>query len=339
VADAAQPADLTPPLFGTPAGRTDGGSFGDRLADRVARRRSQLVLGIDPDPARLWPAALELAGGTERGAAERAAHAVAAHCRLLLDAAGEQCVAVKPQVACFERLGAPGWAALAEVMRDAAERDLLVIADAKRGDIDISAAAYGQAFFGRTPTPFGDVEGLGADCLTVSPLLGRDSLAPLISAARQRGSGVLALVRTSNPGAADVQDRELAQGGTVSEALAAMVDELGADGIGAAGLSDVGAVTGATAADRLEGLRAAMPHAVLLLPGIGPQGASGRDLAPAFAPGPAGGLVSASRAIVYAFEADRSATSPGGMTGPRRPAEAARSEAARLRELVWDLYA
>src|ERR1700684_1608975 len=152
---------------------------------------------------------------------------------MLLDAAGDECVAVKPQVACFERLGAPGWAALSEVVHDAGQRGLLVIADAKRGDIDISARAYGQAFFGHTSTPFGDVEGLGVDCLTVNPLLGRDSLAPLVQAARERGSGVLALVRTSNPGAADLQDRELATGETVSEALAGLVDELGAPGVGA----------------------------------------------------------------------------------------------------------
>jgi orotidine-5'-phosphate decarboxylase len=114
----------------------------------------------------------------------------------------------------------------------------------------------------------------------------------------------------------------------VSEALAAIVDELGRPGIGSSGLSDVGAVAGATAPERLERLRAAMPHAVMLLPGIGPQGASGRDLAPAFAPGPAGGLVSASRAIVHAHE------SAGG-----DPADGARREAARLRELIWDLYA
>jgi orotidine-5'-phosphate decarboxylase len=341
VADAAQPVGLASPPFGVSAGRSGGGSFGDRLADRVQRRQSQIVLGIDPDPARLWPEALDLAGGTAGGVVERAARAVAAHCRLLIDAAGEHCVAVKPQVACFERLGAPGWAALAEVMHDAAQRDLLVIADAKRGDIDISATAYGQAFFGRTPTPFGEVEGLGADCLTASPLLGRDSLAPLITAARERGSGVLALVRTSNPGAADVQDRELADGGTVSEALAAMVNELGAPGVGTSGLSDVGAVIGATAADRLEGLRAAMPNAVFLLPGIGPQGASGRDLAPAFAPGPAAGLVSASRAIVYAFEAERDRIDgpTGGPASRPEPADAARAQAARLRELIWDLYA
>lgn len=330
-------AAAAPPQADMPVpGHSHHTSFGDRLAACVQRRRSQIVLGLDPDPARLWPEALELAGGTARhpsGAAERAARAVAVHCRLVLDAAAEQCVAVKPQVACFERLGAPGWAALHEVMRDATERGLVVIADAKRGDIDISARAYAQAFFGATPTPFGEVEGLGADALTVSPLLGRDSLAPLIEVARGRGAGLFALARTSNPGAADLQDRELTAGGTVSEAVARMIDELGRPGVGEAGLSDVGAVTGATAPERLEALRALMPHAVWLLPGIGPQGGSGRDLAPAFAPGPAGGLVSASRAIVYAFERGGRGGA-GGAPGP-----CARDEAARLRELIWGMYA
>ena len=326
--------EAAPPQTAQPfSGHTQPAGFGDKLAEAVHRRGSQIVLGLDPDPARLWPDALELAGGTGSNsphpAAERAARAVAVHCRLLLDAAAEQCVAVKPQVACFERLGAPGWAALREVIDDAAQRGLVVIADAKRGDIDISARAYAQAFLGATPTPFGEVHGLGADALTVSPLLGRDSLAPLIETARPRGAGLFALVRTSNPGARDLQDRELAGGGTVSEALARMIDELGAPGVGESGLSDVGAVTGATAPERLEALRALMPHAVWLLPGIGPQGGSGRDLAPAFAPGPAGGLVSASRAIVYAFE----------RVGSGTPAGCAGDEAARLRELIWGLYA
>src|SRR3979411_1248776 len=101
-----------------------------------------------------------------------------------MDAVGAECVGVKLQVACFERLGAPGWAALQEVVDRARERGLLVIADAKRGDIDVSAVAYGQAFFGETPTPYGPVAGLGADALTVNPLLGEDSLQPLVQAAR-----------------------------------------------------------------------------------------------------------------------------------------------------------
>jgi orotidine-5'-phosphate decarboxylase len=203
-----------------------------------------------------------------------------------------------------------------------------VIADAKRGDIDISARAYGQAFFGGTPSPFGVIPGLDVDLLTASPLLGRDSLEPLLAEARATGGGLLVLVRTSNPGAADIQDRTLEGGGAVSDLTAALVMALGEDGVGTAGLSDVGAVTGATAPEHLERLRSEMPHAIFLLPGLGAQGADGGGLEAAFAPGAAGGLVSSSRSIVYAFQ------SAGG-----EPAAAARAEAARLRELVWNRYA
>lgn len=292
----------------------------------MAERESQLVVGLDPDPARLWPRALELTGGGEGSPAERAARAVAAHCRLVIDATAEQCVAVKPQVACFERLGASGWKALQEVVTGAQERGLLVICDAKRGDFDVTAGVYAQAYFGQTPTPFGLVSGLGTDAMTVNPLLGGDSLLPFLTAARARGGGLFVLVRTSNPGAADVQDQQLSGGGTVSGRLAALVAELGAGGIGRAGISDVGAVTGATVPGLLPALREAMPNAPFLLPGVGAQGGRIQDLAPAFAPGPAGGLVSASRGIVQAYE------QLGG-----KPEKAARAEASRLRELAWGL--
>lgn len=302
-------------------------AFGERLARTVAQRTSQIVLGLDPDPLRLWPRALELAAnGRERSPAARAARAVAAHCRLVIDATAEQCVAVKPQVACFERLGAPGWTALQEVVDAAREQGLVVICDAKRGDIEVTARAYGQAFFGETPTPFGAVAGLGADAMTVNPLLGADSVLPLLTAARARGAGLFVLVRTSNPGAADVQERELTDGGTVSSRLASLVSELGGDGVGPAGISDVGAVTGATAPERLASLRAAMPSAPFLLPGVGAQGGKVQDLAAAFAPGPAGGLVSSSRGIVHAYE--QSGTAPD---------QAAAGQAARLREQAWSL--
>jgi len=180
-------------------------AFGDRLAAAVAERRSQVVLGLDPDPARLWPEAVEAApaGGSP---AERAAAAVAAHCGALIEAAGPACVVAKPQLACFERLGAPGWAALAATVERARAAGLLVLADGKRGDVPVTAEAYAQSLLGATPTPFGDVPGLGADAVTANPLVGRDALAPLVEAARARGGGVFVLVRTSNPGAADVQD-------------------------------------------------------------------------------------------------------------------------------------
>jgi orotidine-5'-phosphate decarboxylase len=306
-------------------------NFGDRLAGRVAERGSQLVLGLDPDPVKLWPRAIELAGGagdSPAPPAERAARAVAAHCALAIEAAGEHCVAVKLQVACFERLGAPGWTALQEVTGRARDHGLLVIADAKRGDIDVSAAAYAQAFLGHTPTPFGAVDGLGADALTVNPLLGADSLAPLRAAAEAAGAGLFVLVRTSNPGAADIQEQPLAGGGSVSEQIAGLVADLGRDSIGASGLSAIGAVVGATAPERLQRLRELMPAAVFLLPGVGAQGGRVEDLAAAFAPGAAGGLVTASRGIVGAY------TKTGG-----DPETAAREEAGRLRELAWTLAA
>lgn len=293
------------------------------------------MLGLDPDPARLWPRAIELAGGAgtpPAPPAQRAALAVAIHCTLAIEATGEHCVAVKAQVACFERLGAPGWAALSEVITRAREHGLLVIADAKRGDIDVSAAAYGQAFLGHTPTPYGPVEGLGVDALTVNPLLGEDSLRPLLGAARAASGGLFVLVRTSNPGAADVQglrvasEGGLATGESVGDHLAGLVDRLGRSYGESRSMSDVGAVVGSTAPEWIERLRTRMPRAVFLLPGVGAQGGSVEDLIPAFAPGRAGGLISASRAIVGAHE-----------HGDGEPAAAARAEAGRLRELAWSI--
>jgi orotidine-5'-phosphate decarboxylase len=301
--------------------------FGDRVADAVDRRGSQLVLGLDPDPAQLWPSAARAANGAADPPAdprELAGRAVAAHCELVLEAVAEHCVAAKLQVACFERLGAPGWSALAHVVKLARERGLLVFADAKRGDIDVSAAAYAQAFFGPTPTPFGLVDGLSVDALTVNPLLGADSLAPLTSGARARGGGLFVLVHTSNPGAADVEELPLRDGQSVSERVAELVARLGSEGIGASGLADVGAVVGATAPAWIAKLRARMPHAIFLVPGVGAQGGTIEGLEAAFAPGPAGGLISVSRGIVGA------AARTGG-----DPATAARDEAARLREGIW----
>jgi orotidine-5'-phosphate decarboxylase len=325
------------------AGMKPAPGFGDRLAAAVAQRESQVVLGLDPDPDRLWPAPVEdsarerealalalalaesaHAAGAPLGPAGDAAAAVLAHCRALIDAAAPACVAAKPQLACFERLGHAGWLALEGVCAHARGAGLLVLADGKRGDVPVTAAAYAQALVGGTPSPFGTVAGLGADALTANPLLGRDTLAPLIEAARAAGCGVFVLVRTSNPGAADFMDAELASGEPLWERLAQTARELGATGD--AGIADVGAVTGATAPQHLERMRELMPQTPFLLPGVGAQGGDVRELAPAFAPGRAAGLVTASRSIAGAHEKH------GG-----DPAHAARGEAERLRALAWEL--
>ena len=282
------------------------------------------MLGLDPDPAALWPgSSREPAQGSP---AERAAAAVLGHCRALIDATAEACVAVKLQLACFERLGAPGWSALQAVAAHARARGLLVIADGKRGDISVSAAAYAQALLGSVDTPYGTVPGLGADLVTVNPLMGADAVEPFVSAARAAGAGVLVLVRTSNPGAADVEDLTLRGGEPLWERLAGIVDALGSPGVGEAGLSDVGAVVGATAPGHLARARELMARTTFLLPGVGAQGGRVEELAPAFVPGRAGGLITASRSIANAYQVD-----------DRDPAAAARAEAERLRGEAWAL--
>jgi orotidine-5'-phosphate decarboxylase len=315
--------------------------FADRLATLVEERRSQIVLGLDPDPTALWPVAVEAgavppggAAGAGVGAAAGAAPsdpreiaeltgaAVERHCRAAIEAAGPHCVGVKPQLACFERLGAPGWAALQRTVEAAHEHGLLLIADAKRGDVPVSAAAYAQGLVGETPGPYGPTPGLNADAFTANPLLGRDALEPFVEAARQASAGVFVLVRTSNPGAAEIQDEPPGQ--PLHEKLARIVDEMGRDSVGASGLSDIGAVTGATRPDLLKRLRDLMPSAIFLLPGVGAQGGSAADLGPAFRKHPAGGLIASSRSIVGAH-----------MKTGGDPAKAAAHAAEELRKSAW----
>ncbi len=267
--------------------------------------------------------------GPARDPAVRAAAAVAAHCAAVIEAVGPAVVAIKPQLACFERLGTAGRAALGATCDAARSAGLLVLADGKRGDIDVSATAYAQSLVGTTPSPWGPIEGLGADAMTAAPYMGADTLRSLLDVSRPAGAGVFVLVRTSNPGAADVEDLLLDGGGALWEHVAALVADLGSGARGRSGLSDVGAVVGATEPEHVARMRELMPTAVFLLPGVGAQGGRVEDLAPAFSAGRAAGLVTASRSIV-----DAAARSGRPVA---EQAEAARSEAERLRATAWAL--
>jgi orotidine-5'-phosphate decarboxylase len=265
------------------------GHFADRLAAAVEIKGAPLCVGLDPDPA-LMPEGL----------------GVVDFCRGIVDAVADVAVAVKPQAAFFEAQGQTGWAALVEVCGYAREVGLLVIADAKRGDVPSTARAYAAAF-----APL-------ADAVTVNPYLGRDSLEPFFA---HDGLGVLAILKTSNAGSEDLQDLPLGDGRPFWQHVASLIDRWGADYVGASGLSSVGAVVGATHPEVLETVRSLMPRAVLLLPGVGEQGGSPETLVAAFAPGPASALVSASRSVIYA---ERSAGWQ----------EAAAAEAARLADVL-----
>jgi orotidine-5'-phosphate decarboxylase len=291
------------------------GHFADRIAEAVERKRTQLVLGLDPQ-RELLP--VELAGDAHLGRAE-AADAYARFCRGLIDAAAPYVVGVKPQLAFFEALGADGIGALEQVCAYARSAGLLVIADAKRGDIGSTARAYATAFL--EPTEAGPPL---ADAMTVSPFLGRDAVEPFLLACRRHGAGIFCLVKTSNAGAVDVQDLALSDGRPFWHQIAELVDDWGQDLVGEHGLSSIGAVVGATFPRAVAEARRLMPKAVLLLLGVGVQGASPADVARAFTSGPASGLVSVSRSIDYAFR-----------TSGDDWRSAAGAEAARLRREIW----
>jgi orotidine-5'-phosphate decarboxylase len=287
-----------------------GMTFGDRVAEAVDRKRSQVLVGLDPRPE-LFP--VELRG-------EPPAEASARFCRGIVDAVAPYAVGVKPQLAFFEALGPPGFAAFEEVCDYARSAGLIVLADGKRGDIGSTARAYAAAYL--EPKEEGG-EPI-ADALTVNPYLGRDSVEPYLAACRRHGRGVFCVVRTSNAGGGEIQDLVLSDGRPLWQHVASLVAEWGADVVGKRGLSSVGAVVGATYPRAVAEARRLMPQAVLLLPGIGAQGATPADVARAFTSGPASALVPVSRAVIYAFRVDGADWR-----------KAAAAEAARLRSEVW----
>ena len=275
-----------------------------------------LCVGLDPQPELLPDAVWR---GVRAGPAGTA-RAVERFCLGVIDAVAEHAVAVKPQLAFFEALGHHGLAAFEQACERARERGLLVVVDGKRGDIASTSAGYAAAYLREAP-------GRG-DVLTVNPYLGLDSLQPFLDACAARPAGGCSCwcARPIRAGL-DLQELALAGGGRVWEHVARLVADAGDALEPDAALAPVGAVFGATQPQLLARARELMPRAPFLLPGIGAQGGSVDELGPAFAPGPGGGLVAASRSVLYAWR-DSGA---GAADWP----VAVEAEAARLRAASW----
>lgn len=203
----------------------------------------------------------------------------------------------------------------------AKSKGMYVITDAKRNDIGTTMQAYATAYLGQTQLFGGEQAAFGADALTVNAYLGTDGIKPLTDL--PQGS-VFALVKTSNPSSGELQDRPLAGGGTVYEAMGAMCEHWGGTSIGAYGYSRVGAVVGATYPAQLAELRQKLPHTFFLVPGYGAQGGGAQGLAGAFDARGLGAVVNSSRAIMCAYQKEA--------CDPCDYALAARREAIRMRD-------
>jgi len=263
--------------------------FADRLIAACRAKGAPVCVGLDPVYERL-PAAV-CPQGFDRVPAEEQLASIERWANELLEVVRPYAACVKFQSACFERYHWQGQRLLDQLIERAAGTDLLVILDAKRGDIGISAEHYAVGCLADGP-----------DALTVNSYLGADSLDPFVRVASDRGKGLFALVRTSNPGGDDLQTLGLAAGGTVADATARMVARVGEPYLGSMGYSLLGAVVGATKSADAARMRQLMPHQVFLVPGFGAQGGSADDVKACFKADGTGALITASRSVIYAHE-------------------------------------
>lgn len=270
--------------------------FSDRLDAAIKQKGNPICLGLDPRfenlPKAIAESALKQHGETPQARAE----AFTVFNTYLIDALADVVPICKPQVAFYEELGAPGMIALGETIAYARSRGMLVIADAKRGDIGATAEAYAREFLS------GEKAAFNADALTVNGYMGRDTLEPFLETGAANGCGIFVLVKTSNPGSGDLQDLKLADGRLVREHVARMVHELGQKQRGECGLSDVGAVVGATYPDEARALRQLMPETIFLIPGYGAQGGTAKDALAGFRADGRGAIVNNSRGLMFAFK-------------------------------------
>ena len=279
--------DTRLPLFDTPE------PFFDRITQAITACKTPLIVGIDP---RLGNLPASIRNRVAQDDLEETARAFEKFGCEIIDVVASFVPAVKPQAAFFEMLGPAGMVALANVIDHATDKGLLVILDGKRNDIGSTATAYARGYLGRKPK-----SGWGCDALTINPYMGDDSLQPFIDRALETGSGLFALVKTSNPGSNTFQEL-VSQDRKLYQHVANWVQASAKMNTGKCGYGVLGAVIGATHPAHLAELRLSMPNTFFLIPGFGAQGGRAADIATAFDSSGGGAVVNSSRGIIFAYE-------------------------------------
>lgn len=276
--------------------------FAQKLNQAILQKKSRVCVGLDPRldllPEEVKADAIKQYGETFEGAAE----AIRVFNRQVIDVIEPFAPVVKPQLAFYEQYGPAGMEAFLDTVQYAHDQGLLVVADAKRGDIDSTAQAYAQAFLGETTIFSQKKPAFNLDCITVNPFLGQDSLKPFLDVSAQFGKGLFILVKTSNPGSKDIQDLKF-DGKTLSEEIAQWVARYSDQSNPGEEYGNIGAVVGATFPEEAKKLRKLMPRSIFLVPGIGSQGGALDALGDFFQADGLGAIVNSSRGIVFPDEA------------------------------------
>ena len=303
----------------------------EKLVERIKKLEAPIVVGLDPTlnfvPGFLLDKAINEKGDT----LEAAADAIFEFNKKIVDAVYDLIPAVKPQIAMYEQFGIPGLMAYKQTVDYCHEKGLLVIGDAKRGDIGSTSTAYAIGHLGKVKIGSTEIAPIDTDFLTINPYMGSDSVVPFVEEGKKNDKGLFILVKTSNPSSGEFQDQKVGKK-AVYELVGKKVDEWGAELV-KNGYSDVGAVVGATYPEMGEVLREIMPKAYILVPGYGAQGGTAAELKPFFNKDGLGAIVNSSRGIVAAYTQDKY-----GEYGAEGFAEAARAAVIDMKNDIASIF-
>ena len=303
----------------------------EKLVERIKKLEAPIVVGLDPTlnfvPGFLLDKAVNEKGET----LEAAADAIFEFNKKIVDAVYELIPAVKPQIAMYEQFGIPGLMAYKQTVDYCHEKGLLVIGDAKRGDIGSTSTAYAIGHLGKVKIGSTEIAPIDTDFLTINPYMGSDSVVPFVEECKKNDKGLFILVKTSNPSSGEFQDQKVGKK-AVYELVGKKVDEWGAELV-KNGYSDVGAVVGATYPEMGEVLREIMPKAYILVPGYGAQGGTAAELKPFFNKDGLGAIVNSSRGIIAAYTQDKY-----GEYGAEGFAEAARAAVIDMKNDIASIF-
>lgn len=303
----------------------------EKLVERIKKLEAPIVVGLDPTlnfvPGFLLDKAVNEKGET----LEAAADAIFEFNKKIVDAVYDLIPAVKPQIAMYEQFGIPGLMAYKQTVDYCHEKGLLVIGDAKRGDIGSTSTAYAIGHLGKVKIGSTEIAPIDTDFLTINPYMGSDSVVPFVEECKKNDKGLFILVKTSNPSSGEFQDQKVGKK-AVYELVGKKVDEWGAELI-RNGYSDVGAVVGATYPEMGEVLREIMPKVYILVPGYGAQGGTAAELKPFFNKDGLGAIVNSSRGIIAAYKQDKYAE-----YGAEGFAEAARAAVIDMKNDIASIF-
>ena len=303
----------------------------EKLVERIKKLEAPIVVGLDPTlnfvPGFLIDKAINEKGET----LEAAADAIFEFNKKIVDAVYDWIPAVKPQIAMYEQFGIPGLMAFKKTLDYCHEKGLLVIGDAKRGDIGSTSTAYAIGHIGKVKVGSTEIAPFDEDFLTINPYMGSDSVVPFVEECKKYDKGLFILVKTSNPSSGEFQDQKVGKK-AVYELVGKKVDEWGAELI-KNGYSDVGAVVGATYPEMGEVLREIMPKAYILVPGYGAQGGTAAELKPFFNKDGLGAIVNSSRGIIAAYKQEKYAE-----YGAEGFAEAARAAVIDMKNDIASIF-